>query len=130
MSANNKHSSLKQIKNYNFLYNYLSIILISASIGLFYLLNINIWFKWIIVLISIIISITIFLFFSTTGLNLHSYFKDTWRELHKVVWPTRKESIQFTWIVFLFVLILGLFLWLLDSSISWLFYSVILRRNM
>jgi preprotein translocase subunit SecE len=103
--------------------------LVVAGLVLFYVLKINIWFKWGIVLVSLICAVSLFFFVSSTGLNLHAYLKESWRELGKVVWPSRKETTQFTWIVFLFVLILGLFLWLLDSSISWLFYNVILGRG-
>ncbi|HMT03279.1 MAG TPA: preprotein translocase subunit SecE [Burkholderiales bacterium] len=36
---------------------------------------------------------------------------------------------QFTWVVFLFVIILSLFLWLIDSSLSWLLYTIILGKG-
>lgn len=111
------------------LFDYLAIVIIIAGIGLFYTLHINIWFKWGIVLLSIAGAIATFFLVSPTGLHLHGYVKDSWRELGKVVWPTRKEAVQFTWIVFLFVVILALFLWLVDSSLSWLFYGVILGRG-
>ena len=116
-------------KKPNHIYDSLAFILIIAGLTLYYVLKINIWLKWGIVLVSIAVALGLFFFVSSTGLNLHTYLKDSWRELGKVVWPTRKETTQFTWIVFLFVLILGLFLWLIDSSVSWLFYSVILGRS-
>ncbi|MCE2706927.1 MAG: preprotein translocase subunit SecE [Proteobacteria bacterium] len=113
----------------NHIYDIMSLVLVVAGLVLFYVLKINIWFKWSIVLVSLVAAVGLFFFVSSTGISLHMYLKDSWRELGKVVWPTRKETTQFTWIVFLFVLILGLFLWLLDSSISWLFYNVILGRG-
>jgi preprotein translocase subunit SecE len=109
-------------------FNYLAAGVVVLGIVLYYALKINLWLKWGIVLLSVIAAGGIFFFISPTGLNLHNYVKDSWRELDKVVWPTRKEAVQFTWIVFLFVLILGLFLWIVDSSLSWLFYNVILGR--
>ena len=111
------------------IFNYLSVISVIVGIGLFYTLQINIWLKWSIVILSIIIAISIFFFISPTGLQLHDYIKESWVELHKVVWPKRKEAVQFTWIVFLCVVILALFLWLIDSSLSWLFYTIILGRG-
>jgi len=39
-------------------------------------------------------------------------------ELRKVVWPTRPELIQTTVIVIVFVLVVGLILWGMDSLIS------------
>ncbi len=118
-----------EVKKPSHIFDYLSLILVIAGLTLFYVLKINIWLKWGIVVISLAIALCLFYFVSSTGLNLHAYFKDCWRELSKVVWPSRKETAQFTWVVFLFVLVLGLFLWLIDSSISWLFYGVILGRG-
>ena len=110
-------------------FDYLPLVIIVAGLGLFYSLHINIWLKWAIVLVSIAGALASFFLLSPKGLQLHGYIKDSWRELGKVAWPTRKEATQFTWIVFLFVIILALFLWLIDSSLSWLFYSVILGRG-
>lgn len=125
------NAPLKTIENKkpSHMFDYLAILIIIVGVGLFYKLQINIWFKWAIVLLAIAGAIATFFFVSPTGLRLHGYVKDSWRELGKVVWPTRKEAMQFTWIVMLFVLILGLFLWLIDSSLSWLFYGVILGRG-
>ena len=111
------------------IFDYIAFLIIAGGIGLFYILKINMWLKWGIVILSIAIALTIFFLISATGLNLHSFFRDSWRELAKVVWPTRKETMQFTWIVFLFVIILSLFLWLIDSSLNWLLYSIILGRG-
>jgi len=41
-------------------------------------------------------------------------------EIRKVVWPTRQETTQTTLIVFVFVIIMGLILWGLDSVLGWL----------
>jgi preprotein translocase subunit SecE len=110
------------------IFDYLALIIIIAGISLFYILKLNIWLKWGVIAASLVAAFAVFYWVSPTGLNLHTYVKESWRELGKVVWPTRKESMQFTWIVFLFVLILGIFLWAVDSSLSWLFYSVILGK--
>jgi preprotein translocase subunit SecE len=44
----------------------------------------------------------------------------------KVVWPSRKESLQMTGYVFAFVVVMALFLWLADKTIEWLLYDLIL----
>ena len=122
------NAPLKNIENKkpSHIFDYLSIVIIISGLVLFYLLKINIWLKWGIVLFSVVSSLSLFFFVSHTGINLQSYIRDSWRELGKIVWPKRKEATQFTWIVFLFVVILALFLWLVDSSISWLLYGIIL----
>jgi preprotein translocase subunit SecE len=40
-------------------------------------------------------------------------------EVKKVVWPTRKETLQTTGIVFAFMVVMALFLWIVDASLLW-----------
>jgi preprotein translocase subunit SecE len=47
-------------------------------------------------------------------------------EVKKVVWPTRKETMQTTAAVFAFVVVMAVFLWLTDKTLEWAFYDVIL----
>ncbi len=65
-------------------------------------------------------------FMSESGRQLVAFGRDAWREVRKVVWPSRKEAIQITAYVFGFVLIMALFLWLTDKTLEWLFYDLIL----
>lgn len=64
--------------------------------------------------------------FSADGKRFIAYSKDSWLEVKKVVWPTRKESTQMTLVVFGFVLIMALFLWLVDKLVEWLVFSIFL----
>ena len=63
---------------------------------------------------------------SETGKEFVAFGRDAWREVKKVVWPTRKEAIQMTAYVFGFVVVMALFLWLTDKTLEWLFYDLIL----
>ena len=63
---------------------------------------------------------------SETGKEFVAFGRDAWREVKKVVWPTRKEAIQMTAYVFGFVVIMALFLWLTDKTLEWVFYDLIL----
>jgi preprotein translocase subunit SecE len=63
---------------------------------------------------------------SPDGRRFIHYAKDSWYEVKKVVWPTRKETTQMTLVVFGFVLIMSLFLWIADKLIEWLVFSVFL----
>ena len=47
-------------------------------------------------------------------------------ETKKVVWPTRKESLQTTGAVFAFVVAMAVFLWLTDKSLEYVMYDVLL----
>ena len=65
-------------------------------------------------------------FISETGKQLIAFGNDAWREVRKVVWPSRKEAVQITLYVFGFVLIMALVLWLTDKTLEWLIYDLIL----
>ena len=47
-------------------------------------------------------------------------------ETRKVVWPTRKETIQTTAAVFGFVVVMALFLWVSDKTLEWVLYDLVL----
>jgi preprotein translocase subunit SecE len=47
-------------------------------------------------------------------------------ETKKVVWPTRKETMQTTAAVFAFVVVMAVFLWLTDKTLEWALYDLIL----
>jgi preprotein translocase subunit SecE len=47
-------------------------------------------------------------------------------EVKKVVWPTRKETMQTTAAVFAFVVVMAVFLWLTDKTLEWTLYDLIL----
>ena len=63
---------------------------------------------------------------TSNGKRFIAYAKDSWNEVKKVVWPTRKESTQMTLIVFAFVAVMSLFLWSADKLIEWIVFSVFL----
>ncbi|MFN3543543.1 MAG: preprotein translocase subunit SecE [Thiobacillus sp.] len=58
--------------------------------------------------------------FSGPGRQFFAFAVDARDEAKKVVWPTRKETIQMTGIVMLFVIVMALFLWAVDSILMWL----------
>jgi preprotein translocase subunit SecE len=57
---------------------------------------------------------------SDPGKQFHEYAQESVAETRKVVWPTRKETLQTTGIVFAFVLVMALFLWAVDSVLLWI----------
>lgn len=63
---------------------------------------------------------------SEPGRRFIGFAQESYYEVRKVVWPTRKETVQMTGIVFAFVAVMGIFLWLLDKSLEWVLYSVVL----
>ena len=63
---------------------------------------------------------------SDTGKQFVAFGQDAVREVKKVVWPERKEAMQITAYVFVFVVVMALFLWLTDKTLEWVFYDLIL----
>ena len=64
---------------------------------------------------------------SPSGKRLLSYGRQSWDELRRVVWPTKKETLNTTGLVMAFVFIIALFLFICDKIIEWGLYDVLLR---
>jgi preprotein translocase subunit SecE len=60
------------------------------------------------------------------GQRFVAFAREAIVETRKVVWPTRKETVQTTGIVFAFVVVMAIFLWLTDKSLEWVLYDLIL----
>jgi preprotein translocase subunit SecE len=58
--------------------------------------------------------------FTAPGKELFAFGQEAWLEAGKVSWPTRKETIQTTLIVFAFVVVMALVLFAIDSTLAWL----------
>ncbi|MGZ5818961.1 MAG: preprotein translocase subunit SecE [Burkholderiaceae bacterium] len=78
------------------------------------------------VLVAGLVVAIVFLWTSMQGRDFINFAREAVRETKKVVWPTRKEAMQITAIVFGFVLIMALFLWGTDKLLEFLLYDVIL----
>jgi preprotein translocase subunit SecE len=91
---------------------------VAAGIAGFYLLAEQpIWLRWIIVLASLAAGAFVGLQ-SHQGKTFSAFVQSSRIELRKVVWPTNQETMQVTLVVFVMVLILGLFFWGLDTLLG------------
>ena len=81
--------------------------------------------QWVVLVGGLVAAVLVF-GISEPGKQLVAFGRDAWREVKKVVWPTRKEAVQMTLYVFGFVVIMALFLWLTDKTLEWVFYDLIL----
>ena len=100
--------------------------LVITAVVVFYVLGQqDLWLR--ILAMAALMAVGVALFFSSEpGKQLIAYGQDSAREVRKVVWPTRKESMQMTGYVFAFVVVMALFLWLADKTLEWLLYDLIL----
>jgi preprotein translocase subunit SecE len=103
-----------------------AIALVIASLAAFYLLGkqgqIAQWGA----LIACLVAAVVVFMISEPGKQFVAFGRDSWREVKKVVWPTRKEAIQMTAYVFAFVAVMSVFLWLTDKTLEWVFFDLIL----
>ena len=104
----------------------LAIAFVLASLVAFYLLSKQGQVaQWGALIAGLIAAVVVFLT-SEVGKQVVAFGRDSWREVKKVVWPTRKEAIQMTAYVFAFVVVMALFLWMTDKALEWVFYDLIL----
>ena len=104
----------------------LAAVLVLAAIAGFYgLVAQGAIVQWLALVAGLVAAVVVFLL-SLPGRELIGFGHDAWREVKKVVWPTRKEASQMTLYVFAFVVIMALFLWLTDKTLEWVFYDLIL----
>jgi preprotein translocase subunit SecE len=100
--------------------------LVVAAIVAFYMLGRqDLWVRVVALVVLMAAAVATF-FTSEQGKELLAYGRDSVREVKKVVWPTRKESLQMTGYVFAFVFVMALFLFLTDKTLEWLLYDLIL----
>ena len=95
------------------------LILLAGIVSYYYLNQISILFRVLIILVSVAISLVIF-FQTQRGKVLWEFFQGSRVEIKKVIWPTKQETLQTTLTVFVFVLIMGIFFWLLDFLLLFL----------
>ena len=103
-----------------------AVVLAVGAIVAFYLLSRQgAVVQWIALLVGLAAAVGAFAS-SEHGSQLIAFGRDSWREVKKVVWPTRKEAMQMTAYVFAFVVVMALFLWLTDKTLEWVFYDLLL----
>jgi len=64
--------------------------------------------------------------FTAAGQRFFVFSRESVTETKKVVWPSRKESLQTAGAVFAFIVVMAVFLWISDKSLEYLLYDLIL----
>ena len=96
------------------------VVILAAGIAGFYLLSdLPIWLRWIIVLASLVVGALVSLQ-SYQGKTFWQFVQSSRVELRKVVWPSTQETWQVTLVVFVMILMLGLFFWGVDTLLGFL----------
>ena len=63
---------------------------------------------------------------SGPGQRLVAFLKDAVAEAKRVTWPSRRETIQMTGIVFAFAIVSAILLWTIDKSLEYIIFEVLL----
>jgi preprotein translocase subunit SecE len=96
------------------------VVILAAGIVGFYLLgDLPIWLRWIIVLAALVVGALVSLQ-SFQGKTFWQFVQSSRVELRKVVWPTTQETWQVTLVVFVMIVVLGLFFWGVDTLLGFL----------
>jgi preprotein translocase subunit SecE len=104
----------------------LAVALVIAGVAGFYLFSKQGQIaQWGALLVGLAAAFVVFMT-SEPGKEFVAFGRDSWKEVKKVVWPTRKEAIQMTMYVIGFCAVMALFLWLTDKTLEWVFYDLIL----
>lgn len=64
--------------------------------------------------------------FSEPGRRFLVFARESWAEAQRVVFPDRRETTQMTLTVFGFVVLSAIFLWVVDKSLEWVLYDLVL----
>jgi len=100
--------------------------LLAAGIAGYYLLSDQALVLRVLAVIGGTIAGAAVAWFTAPGKTFAVFARESIVEVKKVVWPTRKETIQTTAAVFAFVVVMAVFLWLSDKTLEWVLYEVVL----
>ena len=96
-----------------------AIVIVIAGVAGYYLLaDQATWMRWLPVIGSLALAAVV-VAFSRYGSEFRRFVELARIELRKIVWPTRQETLQTTLVVFGFVIVAGLFFWVLDLVLAW-----------
>ncbi len=120
----------RAVKNQDTLKLCVAVILVAAGIWAFYgIAGLPAYVSALFPLVAVILALLIVFYWCDFGRRLIAYIRDSVTEFKKVVWPKRSEANRMTILVVVFVSILALFIYFVDSLVSWVFFDVILRRG-
>ncbi len=91
---------------------------VAGLVGYYALSGQPAWQRWLAMVAGLVLAVVAFAW-SQYGRGVWQYVLDSRVELRKIVWPNRQETLTTTAIVFVFVIVSGLFFWVLDLILAW-----------
>lgn len=71
------------------------------------------------IIVALVVLALVCLAFTHQGRAFKILLKDAAVELRRVTWPSKDETVQYTWQVLVVIAIAGFFIWLLDNFFNW-----------
>jgi preprotein translocase subunit SecE len=102
----------------------LAVLLLVAGVGAFYIYEEQSLLLRVLGLLAVAGVAAAVLMQTTAGRKLWAFAAGSRAEVRKVVWPSRQETMQTTFIVLVMVLIMGIILWLVDMGLLAIVRSV------
>jgi preprotein translocase subunit SecE len=96
-----------------------AVTLLLAGIAAFYYWSENAMIVRVAAVIGGMVAGAVVFWTSVPGKQFAAYAQESIDEAKRVVWPTRKETLQTTGVVFAFVVVMAVFLWLVDAGLLW-----------
>jgi len=97
-----------------------AILLVAAGVGGYYWLADHAMVIRILAVLAGLVAAAALMYSTAPGKQFFAFAGDAVVETRKVVWPSRKETIQTTVAVFVLVLVMALFLWVIDVGFLWM----------
>ncbi len=97
----------------------LAVLLVIAGLAGFYLLKDSALILRIASVLAGLVLAAVVVWTSAPGKQFFAFAVEAKDETKKVVWPTRKETVQTTGLVLVFVLVMAIFLWIVDALLVW-----------
>jgi preprotein translocase subunit SecE len=96
-----------------------AVLLVIAGIAGYYALAGDAtWMRWLAVAAGLVLAVVV-VAFSRYGHEFRQFVELARVELRKIVWPNRQETGMTTLVVLVFVIVAGIFFWLLDLALAW-----------
>ena len=104
----------------------LALVILAAGVAGFYLLSEQAMILRVLaVLVGLALAIAV-AWKTEPGQRFFGFANEAVVEAKKVVWPSRKETMQTTGAVFAFVVVMALFLYFTDKTLEWALYDLVL----
>ena len=104
----------------------IALLFVAAGLAGFYLLSEQVLVLRVLSVLAGVAAGVAVAWFTAPGQQFFDFCRDAVAETKKVVWPSRRETMQTTAIVFGFVLIMAIMLWFADKTLEWVIYDLIL----